>query len=221
MRRPGRRGKTQAPGRPDSPRPRRRPPLPTSACNSPAVTARTTMGGLVIIRRAHSVPPIAPSQQCHAGPGCGASGHCDLTDGRGSDEAAKEPGPCPPRARKEGHPRRFTVIHGATDSAPDLYSRRSAGRVHLLCKQGVSWRRGSHAGSHRSERPSAGPDGSGQQPGANPSVRTSLNDPARPCWCLRICECRSRRLWVDCRQDRCRRCRVTRYGSGRGSVPFF
>jgi hypothetical protein len=54
-----------------------------------------------------------------------------------------------------------------------------------LCKQGVSWRQGSHAGSHPSERPSAGPDGSGQQPDANPSVRTGLNDPAGPCWCLR------------------------------------
>ena len=38
---------------------------------------------------------------------------------------------------------------------------------------------------------------------------------------LRICECRSRRFWVDCRQDRCRRFWVTRYGSGRLRVPFF
>jgi len=41
----------------------------------------------------------------------------------------------------------------------------------------------------------------------------------RTCWTcgidLRICECRSRRFWVDCHQDRCRRYRVTRYGSGR------
>ena len=45
--------------------------------------------------------------------------------------------PCPPRARKEGHPRRLTVIHGATGIAPDLCNRRSYGPVHLLCKQGV------------------------------------------------------------------------------------
>ena len=44
---------------------------------------------------------------------------------------------CPPRARKGGHPRRLTVIHGATGSVSDLCSRRSAGRGHLLCKQGV------------------------------------------------------------------------------------
>jgi hypothetical protein len=47
----------------------------------------------------------------------------------------QERGPCPPRARKDGHTRRFTVIHGATGSALDLCSRRSAGRGHLLCKQ--------------------------------------------------------------------------------------
>jgi hypothetical protein len=29
-------------------------------------------------------------------------------------------GTCPPRARRQGHPRRFTVIHGAAGSAPDL-----------------------------------------------------------------------------------------------------
>jgi hypothetical protein len=45
--------------------------------------------------------------------------------------------PCLPRARQEGHLRRFTVIHGATDSARELCSRRSCGRGHLLCKQGV------------------------------------------------------------------------------------
>ena len=50
----------------------------------------------------------------------------------------EERGPCPPRARKEGHRRQFTVAHGATGSALDLCSRRSAGRGHLLCKQGVS-----------------------------------------------------------------------------------
>jgi len=47
----------------------------------------------------------------------------------------EERGPCPPRARKEGHPWRFTVAHGATGSALDLCSRRSAGRGRLLCKQ--------------------------------------------------------------------------------------
>ena len=41
-----------------------------------------------------------------------------------------------PRARKEGHPRRFTVIHGATGSALDLRSRWSSGRGHHLYKQG-------------------------------------------------------------------------------------
>ena len=46
-----------------------------------------------------------------------------------------EPGPCPPRARKEGHPRRFTISHGATGSAPGLCDRRFAGCGHLLCKQ--------------------------------------------------------------------------------------
>jgi hypothetical protein len=46
-------------------------------------------------------------------------------------------GPCPPHARKGGHPRRFTVIHGATGSVLDLCSRRSCGRGHLLCKQRV------------------------------------------------------------------------------------
>jgi hypothetical protein len=45
--------------------------------------------------------------------------------------------PCPPRARKEGHLRRFTVSHGATGSALDLCSRRSSGCGHYLCKQGV------------------------------------------------------------------------------------
>ena len=45
---------------------------------------------------------------------------------------------CPPRARQEGHPRRFTVIHGATPSALDLCSRRSSGRGHFLCKEEVS-----------------------------------------------------------------------------------
>jgi len=44
---------------------------------------------------------------------------------------------CPIRARQEGHPRRFTVIHGATDVARDLYGRRFCGRGHLLCKQGI------------------------------------------------------------------------------------
>jgi hypothetical protein len=51
--------------------------------------------------------------------------------------SSHEPDPCPPRARKEGHARRLTVTHGATGSAPDLRSRRSCGRGHLLCKQGV------------------------------------------------------------------------------------
>ena len=50
--------------------------------------------------------------------------------------SSRRTGPCPPRARKEGHPRRFTVIHGATSAALDLCDRRSAGRGHLLCKQG-------------------------------------------------------------------------------------
>jgi hypothetical protein len=45
--------------------------------------------------------------------------------------------PCPPRARKEVPPRRFTVIHGATGSTPGLCDRRSCGCGHLLCKQGV------------------------------------------------------------------------------------
>jgi hypothetical protein len=49
----------------------------------------------------------------------------------------QKPEPCPPRARQESHPRRFTVIHGKSSSALDLCSRRSSGRVHLLCKQGV------------------------------------------------------------------------------------
>jgi len=44
---------------------------------------------------------------------------------------------CPPRARKEGHTRRLTVVHGATGSVSDLCSHRSAGRGHLLCTQGV------------------------------------------------------------------------------------
>src|SRR5262249_20181024 len=43
-------------------------------------------------------------------------------------------GPCPPHARKRDHPRRFTVIHGATNTAPDLWNRGSCGRGHLLCK---------------------------------------------------------------------------------------
>ena len=48
----------------------------------------------------------------------------------------REPRPCPPRARQEGHPRRFTVSHGATGSAPGLCDRRSAGRGHLLMRAG-------------------------------------------------------------------------------------
>jgi len=44
----------------------------------------------------------------------------------------------PSRAHQEGHPRRFTVIHEATSSAPDLCSRRSSNRGHYLCRQGVS-----------------------------------------------------------------------------------
>src|SRR5262249_5953260 len=48
----------------------------------------------------------------------------------------QEPSPCPPCARKEGHPRRFTVSHGATGSALELCDRRSAGCGHLLCGQG-------------------------------------------------------------------------------------
>lgn len=55
----------------------------------------------------------------------------DQMIGRCGEELA----PCPPRARKEGQPRRFTVSHGATGSVLDLWRRRSAGRVHLLCKQ--------------------------------------------------------------------------------------
>ena len=51
-----------------------------------------------------------------------------------------EPGPCPPRARKESHPRRTTAIHGATSMALDLCSRRSSGCVHLLT--GLSLSRG-------------------------------------------------------------------------------
>jgi len=47
---------------------------------------------------------------------------------------------------------------------------------------------------------------------------TDLQRPRRH-W-LRICECRSRRSWVGCRQDRCRWFWVTRYGSGRLCVPF-
>jgi hypothetical protein len=52
-------------------------------------------------------------------------------------EAAADDWACPPRARKQGHARRFTVSHGATSNPLDLCSRRSSGRVHLLCKQGV------------------------------------------------------------------------------------
>jgi hypothetical protein len=37
-----------------------------------------------------------------------------------------------PRARKEGHRWRFTDIHGATGGLPDLCSRRSAIRGHLM-----------------------------------------------------------------------------------------
>jgi len=44
---------------------------------------------------------------------------------------------CPPRARKKGHARRFTVTHGATGVALDLCGRRSSGGGHFLCKQGV------------------------------------------------------------------------------------
>src|SRR5262245_15638397 len=43
--------------------------------------------------------------------------------------------PCPPRARTQGHPRRFTVGHGATGIALDLCGRRSCGLGRLLCKQ--------------------------------------------------------------------------------------
>jgi hypothetical protein len=57
-------------------------------------------------------------------------------------EAAAEGWACPSRARKEGHPRRFTVIHGATSTALDLCNRRSCGRGHLLCKQVVSYHSG-------------------------------------------------------------------------------
>jgi hypothetical protein len=42
----------------------------------------------------------------------------------------QEPRPWPPRARKEDLSRRFTVSHGATGSALDLYSRRSCGYGH-------------------------------------------------------------------------------------------
>ena len=49
-----------------------------------------------------------------------------------------QPGACPPRARQEGHPRRFTVIRGATSSALDLCSRRSSDRGRCLCRQGIS-----------------------------------------------------------------------------------
>ena len=44
---------------------------------------------------------------------------------------------CPPRARKKGHARRFTVTRGATGVALDLCGRRSSGGGHFLCKQGV------------------------------------------------------------------------------------
>jgi hypothetical protein len=44
--------------------------------------------------------------------------------------------PCPPRARKRGHVRRFTVSHGATGNAVDRRSRRPSGRGHYLASKG-------------------------------------------------------------------------------------
>jgi hypothetical protein len=38
-------------------------------------------------------------------------------DIRGTQRCSQMPGPCPPHALKEGHPRRFTVTHGATATA--------------------------------------------------------------------------------------------------------
>ena len=73
-----------------------------------------------------------------------AAGHVVLSsnltawDIRGTQPCSQMPGPCPPHARKEGHPRRFTVTHGATATALDLCSHRSSARGHLLCKQGVT-----------------------------------------------------------------------------------
>ena len=51
----------------------------------------------------------------------------------------RRPGSCPPRARQQGHSRRFTVSHGANGSALELCCRRSAGRGHLLCKQVIDF----------------------------------------------------------------------------------
>ena len=46
-----------------------------------------------------------------------------------------------PHARNDGHPRRFTVSHGASGPALDVCSRRSVGRGHFLCKQVLACRR--------------------------------------------------------------------------------
>src|SRR5215471_111595 len=55
-----------------------------------------------------------------------------------SSQGPQKTRPCPSRARQEGHPRRFTVIRGATSSALDLCSRRSSDRGRCLCRQGIS-----------------------------------------------------------------------------------
>ena len=72
-------------------------------------------------------------------------GHAERPDGLGRRQRwpslAFNPRvrPCPPRARQHGHPRRFTVSHGATGSTPSLCDRRFAGGGHLLCKQVIDF----------------------------------------------------------------------------------
>jgi hypothetical protein len=79
-----------------------------------------------------ATPASRPARQLRTGLD-GRNLAMDQMIGRCSQESAL----CPPRARKGGHPRRFTISHGATGSALDLCNRRSTRRVHLLCKQGV------------------------------------------------------------------------------------
>ena len=54
-----------------------------------------------------------------------------------------------------------------------------------------------------------GPERAGRTPAGSGLREVGLLGPSQTdrmtCTSLRICECRSRRFWVDCRQDRCRR----------------
>ena len=117
----------------------RRQTPPAGHSGSGMIVAAELMGemacrGLIIPSAVNPGKPSrpAPSGQGHSSGGALYLDRWDLArtpsgrvDGRRDDQEAgmcesAAHGPCPPRARKEGHPRRFTVIHGATGIVLDL-----------------------------------------------------------------------------------------------------